>query len=305
MAITAQMVKELRELTSAGMLDCKKALGETNGDIQAAVKLLREQGLMKTEKKSGRITAEGLSAFVISEDKKTAAIVELNSETDFVAKNSEFRGFVDKLAELVLAGDFEDVDAFKQSKYAGSDDTVETALAGLIAKIGENMTLRRIAKLEVKEGVVAGYLHAGGKIAVLVSLESSADAAILTELGEDIAMQVASMNPRFISSDDVDDDFIESEKKILMQQALNEGKPENIAEKMVIGRLKKELKESCLLEQDFVKNSDYTIKSLVAEKVKSSGADIVVAEMKRYEVGEGLEKKEENFAEEVAKQMGK
>ncbi|MDO4772037.1 MAG: translation elongation factor Ts [Bacillota bacterium] len=304
MAITAQMVKELREMTSAGMMDCKKALAETNGDMEAAVKFLREQGLMKQEKKAGRIAAEGIAMTASSDDSKSAAIVEVNSETDFVAKNQEFVNFAQGLCELQLSGDFnEDVEALKAAKFPGSDDDVDTTLKTLIAKIGENMTLRRIAKLSVDKGVVATYLHAGGKIGVLLAMESEGDKAELEALGRDIAMQVASMNPKFISSDDVDADFIANEKEVLMQQAINEGKPANIAEKMVEGRLNKELKEVCLLEQEFVKDSDFTIKSLIADKAKALGADIKVVAFKRFEVGEGLEKKQENFAEEVAKQM--
>lgn len=304
MAITAQMVKELREMTSAGMMDCKKALAETNGDMEAAVKFLREQGLMKQEKKAGRIAAEGIAMTASSGDSKSAAIVEVNSETDFVAKNQEFVNFAQGLCELQLSGDFnEDVEALKAAKFPGSDDDVDTTLKTLIAKIGENMTLRRIAKLSVDKGVVATYLHAGGKIGVLLAMESEGDKAELEALGRDIAMQVASMNPKFISSDDVDAEFIANEKEVLMQQAINEGKPANIAEKMVEGRLNKELKEVCLLEQEFVKDSDFTIKSLIADKAKALGADIKVVAFKRFEVGEGLEKKQENFAEEVAKQM--
>lgn len=304
MAITAQMVKELREMTSAGMMDCKKALAETNGDMEAAVKFLREQGLMKQEKKAGRIAAEGIAMTASSDDSKSAAIVEVNSETDFVAKNQEFVNFAQGLCELQLSGDFnEDVEALKAAKFPGSDDDVDTTLKTLIAKIGENMTLRRIAKLSVDKGVVATYLHAGGKIGVLLAMESEGDKAELEALGRDIAMQVASMNPKFISSDDVDAEFIANEKEVLMQQAINEGKPANIAEKMVEGRLNKELKEVCLLEQEFVKDSDFTIKSLIADKAKALGADIKVVAFKRFEVGEGLEKKQENFAEEVAKQM--
>lgn len=304
MAITAQMVKELREMTSAGMMDCKKALAETNGDMEAAVKFLREQGLMKQEKKAGRIAAEGIAMTASSDDSKSAAIVEVNSETDFVAKNQEFVNFAQGLCELQLAGDFqEDVEALKAAKFLGSDDDVDTTLKTLIAKIGENMTLRRIAKLSVDKGVVATYLHGGGKIGVLLAIESEGDKTELEALGRDIAMQVASMNPKFISSDDVDAEFIANEKEVLMQQAINEGKPANIAEKMVQGRLNKELKEVCLLEQEFVKDSDFTIKSLIADKAKALGADIKVVAFKRFEVGEGLEKKQENFAEEVAKQM--
>lgn len=304
MAITASMVKELREITSAGMMDCKKALTETNGDIDAAVKLLREQGLLKNEKKSGRITAEGIAQFSISDDGKSGAIVEVNSETDFVAKNEEFKKFVNKLAEMVLSGNYKDLESFKQANYDGND-TVETALGSLIAKIGENMSLRRINKLEVSEGIVSGYLHAGGKIAVLVSLSSKADKKSLENLGKDVSMQVASMNPRFLSTNDVDDEYIKTEKEVLMHQAMNEGKPANIAEKMVEGRLKKQFKEACLLEQDFVKDGDITVKALIEQTSKEIGSPIEVVSFIRYEVGEGIEKKEENFAEEVAKQMGK
>lgn len=304
MAISASMVKELREMTSAGMMDCKKALAETNGDMEAAVKYLREQGLMKQEKKAGRIAAEGIAMTECSEDLKSAAIVEVNSETDFVAKNAEFVDFAKTLCKLQLENDFGvDVEALKKAKYPTSNDDVDTTLKTLIAKIGENMTLRRIDKLSVDQGVVASYLHAGGKIAVLLALKSEGDKSQLELLGKDIAMQVASMNPKFISSDDVDAEYIANEKEVLMQQALNEGKPANIAEKMVQGRLNKELKEVCLLEQEFVKDSDFTIKSLIADKAKALGADIEIVAFRRFEVGEGLEKKQENFAEEVAKQM--
>lgn len=305
MSITASMVKELRELTSAGMMDCKKALNETNGDMEAAVKYLREQGLMKSEKKSGRITSEGLAAFEIAPCNQAAAVVEVNSETDFVAKNDDFKSFVALCAKTALHSQTSDVEKLKQAKIEGTDETIEQRLQGLIATIGENMSLRRVEYMHVDKGRVCGYLHGAGKIAVLVSLATEAAKDELAELGEDIAMQIASMNPRFISSDDVDEDFIASEKEILMHQAMNEGKPANIAEKMVMGRLQKQLKENCLLEQEFVKNGDFTIKQLIADKAKALGSEIKVEKMVRFEVGEGIEKKCENFAEEVAKQMGK
>lgn len=303
MAITASMVKELRELTSAGMMDCKKALNETNGDMEAAVKYLREQGLMKSEKKSGRITSEGLTAFEVGSCGKAAAVVEVNSETDFVAKNEDFKNFVTLCAKTALENELSDVDALKQAKIAGTDETIEQKLQGLIATIGENMSLRRVEFVHVDKGAVCGYLHGAGKISVLVAFDSEAGKEELSELGEDVAMQIASMNPKFISSADVDEEYIKSEKEILMHQAMNEGKPANIAEKMVMGRLNKQLKESCLLEQEFVKNDDITIKQLIADKEKSLGKSVQVVKMVRFEVGEGIEKKCENFAEEVAKQM--
>lgn len=313
MEITASMVKELREQTQAGMMDCKKALVEAEGDMAKAVDILREKGLSKAAKKAGRIAAEGLVALVVSDDHKVGAIVEVNSETDFVAKNEEFKTFVSEVANFTLKTKPADMDALKAAVFE-EDKSLETVLNEKISKIGENMSIRRFAVEEQEKGAVVGYVHGAGKIAVLVNLASEASADQLQELGKDIAMQVASMNPKYISSDDVDADYIAHEKEILMAQAINENeeeaakgkkkKPVEIIEKMVVGRLQKELKEVCLLEQVFVKNSDFTVGQVVKNVAKEVGNDISVVSIVRFEVGEGLEKKEENFAEEVAKQMG-
>ena len=302
MAVTAAMVKELREMTGAGMMDCKKALVEADGDMEKAVEVLREKGLSKAAKKAGRIAAQGLVGIAFNADSSKAAIIEVNSETDFVAKNEEFIEFVDKLAKLALENDAADMDAFMALPYEG-EGTVQDALNSKISKIGENMNIRRYQKIAEPGTVNIGYVHGGGKICVIVTLKTDASAEEVTVMGKDVAMQVASMNPQYVSEKDVDPEFIENEKKILVQQALNEGKPADIVEKMVIGRLKKELKETCLLDQKFVKDNDLTVAQYVKNCAKEIGKDIEVVGMVRYEVGEGIEKKEENFAEEVAKQM--
>ncbi len=302
MAVTAAMVKELREMTGAGMMDCKKALVEADGDMEKAVEVLREKGLSKAAKKAGRIAAQGLVGIAFNADSSQAAIIEVNSETDFVAKNEEFIEFVDKLAKLALENDAADMDAFMALPYEG-EGTVQDALNSKISKIGENMNIRRYQKIAAPGTVNIGYVHGGGKICVIVTLKTDASAEEVTVMGKDVAMQVASMNPQYVSEKDVDPEFIENEKKILVQQALNEGKPADIVEKMVIGRLKKELKETCLLDQKFVKDNDLTVAQYVKNCAKEIGKDIEVVGMVRYEVGEGIEKKEENFAEEVAKQM--
>ncbi len=303
MAITASMVKELRDKTNAGMMDCKKALIETNGDIEKAIDYLREKGLSQVAKKSGRIAAEGLTTAFISADNKKGVVLEVNSETDFVAKNEEFKNFVQEVAQAVDENDPADMDALKAVVLSGGKNVQDT-LTDKIAKIGENMSLRRFGEAKVENGVVVGYIHGGGKISVVVALESEGDKEALSVLGKDLAMQVAAMNPKYISTDDVDADFIAHEREILIAQALNEGKPQNIVEKMVEGRLQKELKEVCLLEQAFVKDSDMTVKKVISETAKKLGKDIKVSKVLRYVVGEGIEKKSENFAEEVSKQMG-
>lgn len=303
MNITASMVKELREKTAAGMLDCKKALAEANGDMARAIDLLREKGLAKAAKKSDRIAAEGLVGIVVSEDGKKAAMVEVNSETDFVAKNEEFIGFVDNIANIALANNPSDLEGLLASSYE-NEGTVKDALNAKIARIGENMSIRRFSVLSVESGRISGYVHGAGKIAVLVKMEASNDSEKLDILGKDIAMQMAAMNPRYISRADVDPEYIAHEKEILVQQALNEGKPQNIVEKMVEGRLQKQLKEVCLLDQTFVKDSDKTVQDIVNETSKEIGSEIKLVDVIRFEVGEGIEKKEENFAEEVAKQLG-
>lgn len=300
MAITAQMVKELRETTGAGMMDCKKALQEAEGNMERAIDLLREKGLSKAAKKSDRIAAEGLVAIEMNADNTVGAIVEINSETDFVAKNEDFKTFVKDVAEMALATDKEDVAGLLTESH--KEGALSEVLNNRIATIGEKLDIRRFEKVSTN-GQVAGYIHGGGKIGVLVELETEARDADVLAMGKDIAMQVAAMNPKYVSKDDVDQDYIAHETEILTQQALNEGKPANIVEKMIKGRLEKQLKEVCLVEQAFVKNPDLTIKQLVADVAKKVGSEIKVARVVRFEVGEGIEKKEENFAEEVAKQL--
>ena len=300
MAITAQMVKELRETTGAGMMDCKKALQEAEGNMERAIDLLREKGLSKAAKKSDRIAAEGLVAIEMNADNTVGAIVEINSETDFVAKNEDFKTFVKDVAEMALATEKEDVAGLLTESH--KEGALSEVLNNRIATIGEKLDIRRFAKITTN-GQVAGYIHGGGKIGVLVELETESRDADVLAMGKDIAMQVAAMNPKYVSKDDVDQEYIAHETEILTQQALNEGKPANIVEKMIKGRLEKQLKEVCLVEQAFVKNPDLTIKQLVADAAKKVGSEIKVARVVRFEVGEGIEKKEENFAEEVAKQL--
>lgn len=299
--ITAQMVKELRESTGAGMMDCKKALQEAEGNMEKAVDLLREKGLSKAAKKAGRVAAEGLVAIEMNNDNTVASMVEVNSETDFVAKNEDFKVFVKDAACMALATDKEDVASLLGETHR-EGITLQEVLNNRVAKIGEKLDFRRFAKV-VTNGQVAGYIHGGGKIGVLVEMETEARDAKVLELGKDVAMQVAAMNPKYVSRDEVDAEYIAHETEVLTQQALNEGKPANIVEKMVKGRLEKELKEVCLLEQTFVKNPDITVKQLVADVAKAVGSDIKVVKVVRFEVGEGIQKREENFAEEVAKQL--
>ncbi len=313
MQITASMVKELRAQTQAGMMDCKKALTETDGDMAKAVDLLREKGLLKAAKKSGRIAAEGLVALLISEDKKLGSLVEVNSETDFVAKNEEFKQFVSDIAETVLDKKPADIAELDGVKFKDSDQTVLNVLNEKISKIGENLKIRRFAIETSNNGSIVGYVHGGGKIGVLVNLESDADYEDVYTLGKDLAMQIASMSPKYVAREDVDQEYIEHEKSILLAQAVNENeedvkngkkaKSETILKGMVEGRLKKELKEVCLLEQAFVKDSEKSVKDVVDAKAKELNKTIKVTSFVRYEVGEGLEKREENFADEVAKQI--
>lgn len=313
MQITASMVKELRAQTQAGMMDCKKALTETDGDMAKAVDLLREKGLLKAAKKSGRIAAEGLVALLISEDKKLGSLVEVNSETDFVAKNEEFKQFVSDIAETILDKKPADIAELDGVKFKDSDQTVLNVLNEKISKIGENLKIRRFAIETSNNGSIVGYVHGGGKIGVLVNLESDADYENVYTLGKDLAMQIASMSPKYVAREDVDQEYIEHEKSILLAQAVNENeedvkngkkaKSETILKGMVEGRLKKELKEVCLLEQAFVKDSEKSVKDVVDAKAKELNKTIKVTSFVRYEVGEGLEKREENFADEVAKQI--
>jgi translation elongation factor Ts len=301
MAITAQQVKELREITGAGMMDCKKALEEADADIDKAIEVLREKGLSKVKKKEGRIAAEGLAKFAIAADGKSAAAVEVNSETDFVAKNQEFIDFVEGLAKLALDNDAADMDAFKALDF-GPDGTVDETLTQKISKIGENMNIRRFEKV-AEEGVVySGYLHNQGKIAVLVGIRTEASAEEAATVGKDVAMQVASMKPEFLDESQVDQAYLDHEKEILKQEVLNEGKKPEMADRIVEGKIKKELKEVCLVDQKFVKDNDVTIEEYVANSGKAIGKDMKVASYIRYEVGEGIEKRQDDFAAEVAAQ---
>jgi len=302
MAITAQQVKELREMTGAGMMDCKNVLVEVDGDMNRAVELLREKGLAKAAKKAGRIAAQGIVKVNFAADGKSASIIEVNSETDFVAKNEEFLEFVGKLADIALEKEIADIEAFMAHSY-GDEGTVQDALQNKIARIGENMNVRRFERFAEAGCLYAGYTHGGGTIGVVVGFKTDASAEETAVIGKDIAMQVASMNPKFVKESDVDAAYIESEKKILTQLVLNEGKAPDMVEKIVNGKIKKELKEVCLVEQKFVKDNEMTVKQYVEKVAKEIGKPIEVVSMTRYEVGEGIEKKEENFAEEVARQM--
>ena len=303
MAVTAAMVKELREMTGAGMMDCKKALVETDGDIEKAVDVLREKGLSKAAKKSSRIAAMGLVRMAFSDDHKKAAIVEVNSETDFVAKNEDFIGFVDGLVKLALESDAADMDAFMALPFEG--ETVKDVLTSKIATIGENMNIRRFEKAAEEDVIYTGYLHGGGTIGAIVGIKTDATAEEIGVCGKDVAMQVASMKPLYLDESSVDADYIEHEKSILRQEVLNEGKPEKMVDKIVEGKIKKELKEVCLTEQKFVKDSEMTVKGYVADVAGKLGKEAAIASYIRYEVGEGIEKKEEDFAAEVAAQMNK
>ncbi|NMM65682.1 elongation factor Ts [Clostridium sp. P21] len=302
--ITAQMVKELRERTGAGMMDCKKALNESNGDTEKAVEILREKGLAAAAKKAGRIAAEGIVKTYVSEDGKLASIVEVNCETDFVSINDAFVEFAGNVAKQAASTDAATIEDFLEEKYiANEEKTVQGAVTDLIAKLGENMAARRFKKLSVQNGVIESYIHGGGRIGVLVKLECEKDSEILKEVAKDVAMQVAATNPLFLNKDSVDNESLEKEKEIYRVQALNEGKPEKIVEKMVMGRIQKYYKENCLVEQVWVKDSDLTIQKYLAAKSKEVGAPITIGDFVRFEKGEGIEKKEENFAEEVQKQI--
>lgn len=309
MAITAAMVKELREMTGAGMMDCKKALGETNGDMDAAVEFLRKNGQAKAEKKASRIAAEGLCRVVTDGDQK-AAIVEVNSETDFVAKNEDFQAYVEAVAQQALTSDAADLDAFLAEKWnLDGSKTVKDALTDKIAVIGENLTIRRFAKVTAENGFVVSYVHAGGRIGVIVEAECEKVCDEAKEACTNLAMQIAAMNPKYISDADVDADYLAHEREILMAQIMNDPKesqkPEKVIEGMIKGRLNKELKEICLLDQVYVKAEDgkQSVAKYLDQVSKEIGATLSIKKFVRFETGEGLEKKEENFAEEVAKQM--
>jgi len=301
--ISAKMVKDLREKTGAGMMDCKKALSEANGDVEKAIELLREKGLAAAAKKSGRIAAEGLVETYISEDKKSGSMVEVNCETDFVAANDDFKVMVQNIAKQAATTDAKDLEAFVAENYASESISIKDTVTNLIAKLGENMSVRRFTNFSVENGIIESYIHGDGRIGVLVKLECDKDSEVLSEVAKDVAMQIAAVNPLFLDRTQVDNETLEKEKEIYRVQALNEGKPEKIVDKMVMGRINKYYKENCLVEQVWVKNPDLTITKYLQEKSKEVGADIKIAAFARYERGEGIEKKEEDFAEEVKKQM--
>ena len=309
MAISAKDVKALRDLTGAGMMDCKKALNETDGDMDAAVELLRKKGQAKAEKKADRIAAEGVS-LVAQKDDKTAAIVEVNSETDFVAKNEKFINFVTAVAEQALDAESDDMDAFLASAWkADTSKTVKDALVEQVAVIGEKLSIRRIKKVTADNGVVVSYVHGGGRIGVLLSAEIETVNDAVKEALTNVAMQIAALNPKYISDADVDEEYIKHETEILKAQIENDPKesqkPEKVKEGMIQGRIKKELKEVCLLDQPYVKATDgkQTVAKYLEEVSKEVGATVTIKDFVRFETGEGIEKKEEDFAEEVAKQL--
>ena len=308
--ITAAMVKDLRELTGAGMMDCKKALGETDGDMDAAVEYLRKNGQAKAEKKAGRIAAEGLCKVVLKDD-RTAAVVEVNSETDFVAKNEVFQSFVAAVADQAVDSSAADMDAFMAEKWNQDNSiTVKEALVAQIAKIGENLNIRRFEKVVADNGCVVSYTHGGGRIGVIVEAETDVVNDAIKEAMTNVAMQIAALSPKYVSTDDVSEEYKAHEKEILMAQIANDpkmaGKPEKVIEGAVVGRLNKELKEVCLLEQPYVKAEDgkQTVAQYLAQVAKENGAKLSVKKFVRFETGEGLEKKGDDFAAEVAAQAG-
>lgn len=298
MAFTAQDVKNLREITGCGMMDCKKALSETNGDQEKAIEFLREKGLAAAAKRAGRIAAEGIVKALVDTDKKVGVVVEVNAETDFVAKNAEFQEFVTVIAQTIINQNPADVDALAACKAEGTDVTVADLLTEKIQKIGENMKIRRFTRYE---GDVATYVHGGGTIGVMVKFNTDvAGKEGFAEMGKDVAMQVAAAHPGFLTEADVPAEVLDKEREILKVQAMNEGKPEAIAEKMVAGRIQKFYKENCLMDQVFIKDNELTVKAFVEAKAKELGGKIEVVSFVRLEKGEGLEKKEDNFADEVA-----
>ena len=299
MAFTTQDVKNLRESTGCGMMDCKKALTETDGDMEKAIELLREKGLSKIAKKAGRIAAEGIVCAIQDKDKKVGVVIEVNSETDFVAKNAVFFQFVEDCVKTVLQENPADVDALLGCTISGGTGTVQEALQEKILTIGENLKLRRFARYE---GEVETYVHGGGRIGVMVrfEVEGTPDAAAFQAYAKDIAMQVAASTPTYLDKDAVPAETIAKEKEILTAQAINEGKPANIAEKMVMGRINKYYKEVCLVEQPFIKDGDISVQQFTDTTAKELGVKIRIVDFVRFEKGEGLEKREDNFADEVA-----
>ena len=310
MAITAAMVKELREMTGAGMMDCKKALNETDGNMDEAVEFLRKNGQAKAEKKAGRIAAEGLCMVVLKDD-KTAAVVEVNSETDFVAKNDTFKTFVEAVATQAVNSEATDLDAFMAEAWnEDSSKTVKDALVEKVAVIGENLNIRRFEKVVADNGCVVSYIHGGGRIGVIVEAETSVVNDTVKEAMTNIAMQIAALTQKYVSRNEISDDYIAHEKEILRAQIMNDPKesqkPEKVINGMIEGRVNKELKEICLVDQVYVKAEDgkQTVGKYLEAISKEVGETVAVKRFVRFETGEGLEKKQEDFAAEVAAQMG-
>lgn len=308
MAVTAGMIKELREITGAGMSTCKEALVETNGNIEKAIDVLREKGLATAAKKAGRVAAEGISFAYITEDNKVGALLEVNSETDFVAKNEIFQKFVNSVANQIVKSEAKSVDELLQEKWnEDENETVSSILTQNIATIGENLTIRRFEKVvNTGNSFLVSYIHAGGKVAVLVEFETMSNDAKLLEAGKNVAMQIAAMSPEFLNRDSVSSEFIETETRILTEQVKNdpkfEGKPEKVIEQTIKGRFDKILKEKCLIEQEYVKaENKETVQKYIDNVAKEISADVKIKNFIRYETGDGIEKKEENFAEEVNK----
>lgn len=303
MSFTAQDVKALREKTGCGMMDCKKALTEANGDMDAAVDFLREQGLAKQAKKASRIAAEGIAVAVTNDTNTAGVVIEINSETDFVAKNVDFQNFVNTCALTVIANKPADVDALKACKAEGTDMTVEALLQEKVLTIGENLQIRRF---EYFDTACVGYVHAGGKIGVIVTFNTDLDPAsdAFVAYGKDVAMQIAAMNTQYLNSEAVPADVLEHEKKIMRELVMNEGKPEAIADKIVEGKINKFYKENCLVDQEFVKDNSMNIAKYTANVAKQLGGSIEITGFVRYEKGEGLEKRQDDFAAEVASMVG-
>ena len=303
MSITAAMVSELRKKTGAGMMDCKKALTETGGNMEEAVDFLRKKGLSAAAKKSGRVASEG--AVAAGSEGSVGAIVEINAETDFVAKNDAFKAFVAGVRDVVLAQDVTDIDTLKASSYPGTDRTVAEELTHQIATIGENMGLRRLARIDAGQGSVTSYIHGAGKIGVLVELQTESTDEKVAALGKQLAMHVAAAAPQYLDRDSVPADVVEKEKEIMRVKALDSGKPENIVEKIILGQINKYFGEVCLMEQAFVIDPDQKVGKLVAALAKEIGTDIKLNSYVRYQLGEGIEKKEDDFAAEVAAMSNK
>ena len=310
MAVTAGMVKELREMTGAGMMDCKKALAATEGDMDKAVEFLREKGLAAATKKAGRIAAEGVVKTLLTDD-HNAVVVEVNAETDFVAKNEKFQTYVAEVAAQAVNTQAEDIEGFMAEKWAADESlTVKEALSSQISIIGENMNIRRFKQVVEENGIVVSYIHAGGKIGVLVDVETDVVNDAIKEMAKNVAMQAAALKPQYTTRAEVDADYISREKEILLAQIMNDPKesqkPQKVIDGMINGRINKELKEICLMDQTYVKAEDgkQTVSAYVAQVAKENNAKVAVKNFVRFETGEGMEKKEEDFAAEVAKQMG-